>query len=489
MNKPNIIYILADDMGYGDVSYLNERAAFKTPHLDQMCEEGISFTDAHASSAVCTPSRYSILTGRYNWRSTLKQGVLFGYDKPLIETKRQTVATYLQEKGYKTACIGKWHLGLEWTLKDANEKESIDYTKPLKDTPIDHGFDYFYGIAGSLDMPPYVYIENKQVTAIPNRVEVNDVKIPQELNKKFFRTGLTGEDFIHEEVLPNFTERVLSKIDEYKDEPFFIYFPLNAPHTPILPTREFQGRSGTNEYGDFVLMCDDVVGRVNKKLRECGLDENTIVIYTSDNGCSPMANYNELAQYGHNPSYIYRGTKADIFEGGHRVPLIIKWPQVIRHGIQSQEPVCLTDFFATIADIFRDSLEDHVAEDSVSNLPIWSEEEELLPVREALVHHSINGSFSIRKGKWKLEMCPDSGGWSVPRPGTTPEAYPPVQLYNLEEDIREQFNIYDQHPDVVEELKILLKKYIVEGRSTKGTVLHNTGTQRWEQMIWVDSVD
>lgn len=490
MRKPNIVYILADDMGYGDVSYLNERAAFKTPNFDKMCEEGIYFTDAHAASSVCTPSRYSILTGRYCWRSPLKEGVLFGYDKPLLESNRPTVASYLQSKGYKTACIGKWHLGLEWTYKDSKDKESIDYTMPLKDTPVNHGFDYFYGIAGSLDMAPYVYVENMNITALPDREEgcttiQETCKMNQAYNKKFFRKGPTGADFVHEEVLPNFTNRVLGKLEEYKDEPFFIYFPLNAPHTPILPSKEFQGKSGTNEYGDFVLMCDDVVGKINAKLQELGIDDNTIVIFTSDNGCSLAADYKELAQYGHNPSYIYRGTKADIYEGGHRIPLIVKWPDTIRPNIQCNEPVCLIDFFATVSDIFGDSLDDNVAEDSVSNLPIWKEQNEL-PVREAMVHHSINGSFSIRKGKWKLEMCPDSGGWSDPKPGTTDDSYPPIQLYNLEEDVRERFNVYDEHEDIVNELKNLLIQYIEDGRSTEGKLQENDGEKRWKQIKWVD---
>jgi arylsulfatase A-like enzyme len=504
MDRPNIIYILADDMGYGDVSYFNEKAAFKTPNFDKMCENGISFTDAHASSSVCTPSRYSILTGRYNWRSNLKEGVLFGYDTPLIEDVRTTVASYLKDKGYKTACIGKWHLGFEWMLKNPSDKESIDFTKELINTPIDHGFDYFYGIAGSLDMPPYVYVENRSVTALPNREEGCETFTSNELscqayNKAFFRKGPTGADFVHEETLPNFTDRVLNQIEKYQDDPFFIYFPLTAPHTPILPTKEFQGKSGTNEYGDFVLMCDDIVGKIQNKLDELGIADNTIVIYTSDNGCSPMANFPELAQYGHNPSYIYRGHKADIYEGGHRIPLIVTWPNSIRPGIQSHEPVCLCDLFATVADLMGDTLEDNTAEDSVSNLPIWLEQNGAEPVREALVHHSINGSFSIRKGKWKLEMCPDSGGWSAPTPQSTPVDNPngdssnnrqidenAIQLYDLDEDVRERFNVSHLYPEVVNELRNLLIKYIVEGRSTKGAPQLNTGDDRWQQIEWID---
>ncbi len=487
MNKPNIVYILADDMGYGDISCLNSNSAFKTPFFDKLCEDGIYFTDAHSSSAVCTPSRYSILTGRYNFRSNLKESVYDGFDTPLIEPERKTVASYLQEKGYKTACIGKWHLGLEWSLHNSKERESIDYTKPLKNTPIDHGFNYFYGISASLDMPPYVYIENREVLGVPKKVIDPELQTEVHLCKKWFRSGVISEDFVHEEVLPSCTERVLEKIEEYQKEPFFIYFPLSAPHTPIVPTKEFQGASKTNEYGDFILMCDAVVGQIQEKLKDLGLDENTILIYTSDNGCSPMANYPELAQYGHNPSYIFRGTKADIYEGGHRIPLLISWPKVIAPESYSDEPVCLTDLFATLVDIFDDTIPDNVAEDSVSNLPIWRGESLAKPVREALIHHSINGSFSIRKGEWKLEMCPDSGGWSNPTPGSLPKYAPPIQLYNMKTDVREQYNVYDKYPEVVTELRNLLIQYILNGRSTPGIVQQNTGPARWEQVSWVDT--
>lgn len=459
MKQPNIVYILADDMGYGDVSYLNERAAFTTPNMDRMCEEGLHFRDAHATSAVCTPSRYSILTGRYNWRSALKEGVLFGYDTPLIEKERPTVASYLKNQGYQTACVGKWHLGLTWPLKDPDDKESIIFEKPLLDGPTDHGFDYFYGIAGSLDMPPYVYIENKNVTAVPDRIVECERTMPVDSTKHWFRTGLTGSDFVHEEVLTKLTEKALDKIEAFKDDPFFLYFPITGPHTPILPTEEFRGKSGTTAYGDFVLMCDDVVGQVNDKLEALGIAENTIVIFTSDNGCSPMANFPELSQYGHNPSYIFRGTKADIFEGGHRIPLIIKWPEGIKKGTNTNAPTCLVDFFATVVDVLEDR-SSTAGEDSVSQYELWKNPSQEKSQRKWMVHHSINGSFSVRKDQWKLIMCPDSGGWSQPLPGTMPDNAIPVQLYNLEDDIREQYNLAEGHPEIVAELSDLLKSTI-----------------------------
>ncbi|MZQ81443.1 sulfatase-like hydrolase/transferase [Paenibacillus sp. 5J-6] len=458
-SKPNMIYILADDMGYGDISYLNKDSKINTIHFDRMAKEGIAFTDAHSSSAVCTPSRYSILTGRYNWRSSLKKGVLNGFSAPLIEEGRMTVASLLREHGYRTACIGKWHLGMEWAKAGDGESE-IDYREPIRHGPISHGFDYYYGISASLDMPPYVYIENDRVTQVPDRITRNDDPMA------FWREGATAPDFEHQQVLPELTAKTLEWIEQYKDEPFFIYFPLPAPHTPILPSEAFAGQSGTNAYGDFVLMCDDVVGQIMNKLDDLHLSENTIVIYTSDNGCSPKANYEELATFGHHPSYVYRGHKADIYEGGHRIPLIVKWPGHIQAERISDEPVCLTDLLATVADVLDVTLPPNAGEDSVSNLPIWANLPYEQPLREAIVHHSIQGAFSIRQGKWKLELCPGSGGWSFPKPGEEPAGSPLYQLYDLSEDIGETNNVVDAHPDIVQAMKLVLERYQESGRST-----------------------
>ncbi|MCK9478546.1 MAG: arylsulfatase [Firmicutes bacterium] len=484
--KPNIVYILADDMGYGDLSCLNENSKIKTPNLDKMAQNGMVFTDAHASSAVCTPSRYSILTGRYNWRSRLKSGVLGGYSSALIEKERMTVATLLKESGYKTACIGKWHLGMNWKFeKDVVENsgygavEGVDYTSAIQNGPTANGFDYFYGISASLDMPPYVYIENDKVVQLPDRET-------EGLGMEFWRKGPTAPDFKHSEALPKLTQRVLDKIEEYKDEAFFIYFPLTAPHTPILPSDEFVGKSETNSYGDFVLMCDDVVGKVISKLEEKNILDNTIVVFTSDNGCSPAACIEELAAVGHNPSYIFRGYKADIYEGGHRIPLIIQWNDKISNASVCNETVCLVDFMATVADVVGYRLPASAAVDSFSNLPAWMGKNHGTPLREAVVHHSIDGSFSIRKGKWKLEMCPGSGGWGYPKPGEEPNEFPKIQLYDLESDISEKDNVQSKHPQVVIELKELLIKYIKNGRSTPGAPQKNAGGDVWEELKWME---
>ena len=480
--RPNLIYILADDMGYGDVSCLNPQSKIRTANLDRMAAGGMAFTDAHASSAVCTPSRYSILTGRYSWRSVLKRGVNFGYDGPIVESRRMTVASFLKGHGYHTACMGKWHLGWDWA-RNSDDEEDIDYSKPIQNGPTTVGFDYFLGISGSLDMAPYVYVENDRVTAMP------DGFTPGSKGKTMWREGPIAPDFDHEDVLPRLTRKVVEYIDETAngDAPFFLYFPLNAPHTPILPTPEFQGASGANEYGDFCLQVDDVIGQIMAALERHGAAENTILIFASDNGCSPMADFEELAKVGHRPSYVFRGHKADIYEGGHRIPLIVRWPERIAGGSVAEETVCLSDLLATMAAIVGDELPATAGEDSVSNLPLWVGEPLEGALREATVHTSIDGSLSIRKGQWKLEMCAGSGGWSDPKPGGDCEGLPPIQLYDLSADIGERENVQDRHPEVATELTQLLAGYVRRGRSTPGPDQANDGEPQWEGLWFMES--
>ena len=289
-------------------------------------------------------------------------------------------------------------------------------------------------------------------------------------------------------MLDELTDKVLEKIEEYKEEPFFLYFPMPAPHTPILPAPEFQGKSGTNEYGDFVLHCDHVVGRVVEKLKETRLFENTILIYTSDNGCSPMANYEELKAKGHNPSYVFRGTKADIYEGGHRIPLIVQWPEAIKAGGCCDRIVCLSDLMATMADVLGVDLPDTCAEDSVSNLPLWKDPGSP-EVRKDIVHQSIDGSLSIRRGQYKLELCPGSGGWSDPLPGKEDPTAPRFQLYDLSMDISERRNVIEDHLELASELKEVLKGYIENGRSTPGAPQSNNGQRIWNTIGWLDEED
>ena len=471
--EPNIIFILADDLGYGDVSSFNENSKIQTVHIDKLASEGVMFTDAHTSSAVCTPTRYGILTGRYNWRSTLKRGVLYGYNKALISPDRTTIAGLLKANGYKTAGIGKWHLGWDWANVDAGN-DSIDYSQKVKNGPTTRGFDYWYGFNGSLDMPPYVWVENDKPTMVPN-------KLTQNTGQAMWRKGLTSDDFVHEQVLPDITKKTINFINENAngDQPFFVYMPLSAPHTPILPTDEFKGKSRLdNPYGDFVLMVDSVVGEIMKTLEEQGIAENTILVFTSDNGCSNQADFDQLATKGHDPSYVFRGHKADIFEGGHRVPFIVRWPEKVQSG-KSDQLLCTTDFFATVADVLNIKLADNMAEDSYSFLPALKLKSNST-VRESIVHHSINGSFAYRKADYKAIFCPGSGGWSDPRPHSKGiDTLPQFQLYNLSTDIGEQNNLQGQQPEILEQYRKDLDQIVENGRSTPGANQKNDAPKKW----------
>lgn len=487
-SPPNIVYILADDLGYGDVSAYNHRGQLVTPHIDQLARQGVRFTDAHTSSAVCTPTRYGILTGRYNWRSPLKSSVLSGYSRALIAPERLTVAELLQQNGYHTAFIGKWHLGWDWAfVGDPEEVDQlssnppVDFRQPIENGPTEQGFTYSYGFSGSLDMPPYVYVENSLPTRIPkdSTISVDD--------KGFWRKGLVGDDFRHAEVLPHLTNQALRYIRQQAkgSAPFFLYFALPAPHTPILPTPEFMGKSNTNFYGDFVLQVDAVVGQVMAALKEQGIQDNTLVIFTSDNGCSPRANFEELAEVGHDPSSGYRGHKADIYEGGHRVPFVVRWPNRAQGGLVTDETICTTDLMATVAEIVGTPLPPDAGEDSYSFLPVLTEAAYAKPLREATVHHSISGRFAIRQGDWKLILWPGSGGWSYPNTPEDLQGLPPVQLYNLADDPAEEENLVSAYPQRAAKLRALLTRYVEEGRSTPGPKQPNDGPAHWAQLDWM----
>lgn len=486
---PNIIFILADDMGYGDVSALNENSKIQTPHIDRIAQQGVAFTDAHSSSSVSTPTRYGILTGRYNWRSTLKKGVLGGYSLPLIPRERRTIASILKDQNYETACIGKWHLGWKWSNIEAGN-EQVDFSKPITHGPLDIGFNYFYGIPASLDMPPYVYVENNMPTAIPDRITENTGE------QSWWRKGPTAPDFDHHTTLSHLIDKAVRYIEEKanKEKPFFLYLPLPAPHTPILPSKEFSGKSGLNPYGDFVMEVDDMVGRINKALEKNGITGNTILVFTADNGCSPEAKFDELQEKGHYPSYIYRGHKADLFEGGHRVPCLVQWPEKIKSHVVNQT-ICLTDFLATFASVAGYELKDHEGEDSYNLLPLFENETETEIIREATVHHSINGEFTIRQGDWKLLLSPSSGGWSFPRPGrdtTIIKTLPKVQLYNIKTDPAETQNVFADHTDIVKKMTDIMISYVKNGRSTPGISQKDNGPEHWGSRLieqWLTNED
>lgn len=478
--KPNFIFILADDQGVGDVSHAGGLAA--TPHTDRLATEGIRFTDAHTTSSVCTPTRYGILTGRYNWRSPLKKGVLYGLDKPLIPSRRQTVAAFLKQQGYHTGIVGKWHLGLGWQKLPNGEKRSalkgptkgqgwdIDYSKKVHGGPTALGFDTSFIISASLDMFPYVYLKDDKPTQEAT------------VTKAFFRPGPAAKDFEAVNCLSDFAREARAFIaDSAKDKgkPFFLYLPLTSPHTPIVPSEKWRGKSVLGPYGDFIMETDWVLGEVLAELDQQGLASNTVVIYTTDNGCSPAAKIPDLEKKGHHPNGAFRGHKADIFEGGHRVPFILRWPAVAKAGSVSDQTICQADFFRTAADILgvADQVPETAAEDSFSLLPLVKNPSLQDPIRPYTIHHSINGSFAIRQGKWKLALCPGSGGWSDPKPEAAfkSPSLPPVQLYDLSSDPGERTNLVQQQADMAESLAALLAKAIRDGRSTPGAAQKNDG--------------
>ena len=467
-SKPNIVYILADDMGYGDLSALNSESAIQTPHMDNMLKQGVHFTDAHSNSSVCTPTRYGIITGRYAWRSSLKKGVINGYKPALIEDNRPTVASYLKSNGYTTACIGKWHLGLDMQPKDGEKSikakdglSNVDFSKKIKG-PNALGFDYSYIIPSSLDIPPYVYIENGKTVELPTAY----TKKYREARGVMWRAGEKAPSFVFDEVLDNITKKSVSFIDDQKqvDAPFFLYFPLTAPHKPWLPVGKAVGKSKAGLYGDFVTMVDDAIGAVVTALEKSGQLENTLIIVTSDNGSSWTEGDQKL--YPHRANFIYKGRKADIYEGGHRVPYLAQWPGVIPAGLASNQLMCTTDLFGTLSGIINQPNVKKGAEDSFNLWPAYTSNVKI-PIREAVVHHSFHGMFSIRKGKWKYTPQLGSGGLSKPRFIEPKPNEASGTLYNIINDPEEKHNLYNEHPEIVKALAQLLETYKSQGYSNK----------------------
>jgi len=489
-SPPNILYILADDLGVGDVACYNASSRWATPHLDQLAREGLRFTDAHSASGVCTPSRYTLLTGRYSWRGRLKEGVTQGYDGSLIEPGRLTVPAFLRQQGYTTAMLGKWHLGLDWVRRGPRAEE-VDFAQPFGGGPLAHGFDQFYGISASLDMPPYVWLENDRATTLPSGQTASSPA------PKLWRAGAISPDFKFEEVQPRLTEKAIAYLAERAKardgKPFFLYLALAAPHTPILPTPEFAGKSQTTSYGDFVTQIDADVGAILAALKKNGLAENTLVIFTADNGFAPPAGLEELRRIGHDPSAGMRGFKSDLFEGGHHVPFIARWPGVTPAGTSSAALIGQLDLFATCADLLGGSVPAKAAEDSVSLLPILRGLAPTELARTSLVHHSVEGRFSIRDGRWKLLLWPGSGGWSSPSPKPSQwlkstavdlSLLPPWQLYDLVSDPAEKNNLAVSHPEIVQRLGQLMRRTLLDGRSTPGG--HEpVSLAHWPQADWL----
>ncbi|MDZ8119737.1 sulfatase family protein [Pontiella agarivorans] len=496
-SKPNIIYILADDMGQGDVSAYNPDSKISTPNIDRMASEGMKFMDTHTSSGVCTPTRYGILTGRYSWRTpTLKKGVLGGYSAHLIEPTRETVASFLKKQGYATACFGKWHLGMDWAQADAANKrgkaswKQVDPAQPIKNGPNSNGFDYYFGIAASLNMSPHAYIENDRMLGTVEALETMAAVEARGFTQPS-KTGYAAKEYVQQEVLAKLAEKSCDFIRKNQDKPFFIYLPLPSPHSPIVPSERFKGKSGLNLHGDFCMETDWVVGEVLKTLEQLDMADNTLVVFTADNGTSPKAGIVAMAAKGHHSSWIYRGMKGTNWEGGHRVPFVVRWPERVQAGTVSDALTCTTDFLATVADITGCKLNDDAGEDSVSFLPALNGLSIPGNKERLVIHHSDQGIFAIRKGKWKV-MFDDFGGSNRgdPRKNEPIRNAAPLQLIDMSIDAEENVNLAQKYPEVIESLKHDLASVIMNGRSTPGPRLPSdyNSNKAWKQLDVVHDI-
>lgn len=503
--KPNIIVILCDDLGIGDVSSFNPQGKIQTPNIEALAKGGMKFTDAHSSSSVCTPTRYALLTGRYNWRTRLQKGVQGGMSPPLIAADRITIAGMLKEKGYWTACAGKWHLGLEWQLKpntkgfqDGIEAGAagwnVDFSKPFLNGPTTRGFDAYFGISASLDMVPYTFLRDDRVVDMPTVDKDFPMMLGRENGKT--RRGPAAEKFEANQVLDAITNQSIQWIDERsaaskQGQPFFIYIPFASPHTPIVPTAAWQNKSGINHYADFVMETDAAVGRIMDKLKSEGLLENTLVLFTSDNGCSDQADFKTLQAAGHDASAGYRGFKSKTYEGGHRVPLIAHWPATVPSGTTCHALVGLQDIYATCASIVGHELKINEAEDSFSFATLLKSPGSDA-VRPSLVHHSLQGRFAFRSGNWKIIYWHDGGGFgdkSTANDWKEPLTIEQLQLFDMKLDPSEKRNVIQENVEVAERLTAELKQLIETGSSRPNSTGKNDVRVHWVEPALREKVE
>jgi arylsulfatase A len=492
-DDPNIIVIYTDDQGFGDASCYNPNSKFKTPNLDRLASEGIRFTNAHSSDTVCTPSRYGLLTGRYCWRTVKKTGVLGAESECLISDDRMTIASMLQSNGYETAMVGKWHLGMDFP----GERGSRDWSQPVADMPLDKGFDYFYGIPASLNYGVLAWFEGRQAKVPPtlftnkkpNKRHLDYRIMPpyqstpgetkQELNKLGFEVA---PDFIDNQCLTRFTDKAIAwmknrvenktKKSAVSKSPFFVYLPYTSPHYPVSPLPEFWGRGECGGYGEFVIETDHHIGRVLDFLKTSGLDQNTMVVFTSDNG--PENSWRQRVQkFGHHSNANYRGGKRDIYEGGHRVPFMIRWPGGIQQPGRSFDGlVGQVDLIATIAELVGVELPAAAGEDSQSFADVLSNADSRR-IRLPLVNHASNGQFAITKSKWKLVL---------------PHKKKKQELYDLTADPGETNDVVSDHPEIAKSLESMITKIVCNGRTTRGAAQTND-TGYWSDLAWMKSED
>lgn len=487
-DSPNIIVIYTDDQGYGDASCLNPDAKLQTPNLDRLAREGITFSNAHSSDTVCTPSRYGLLTGRYCWRTSLKTGVMDAEGKCLIADERITLPSLLRDNGYQTAMVGKWHLGMDFP----GTADDRDWTQPVKDMPLDKGFEYFFGVPASLNygvlawfegrhakVPPTVFTNKK-----PNKRHL-DYRImppyqatPQQTKQAIGKLGMeVAPDFIDNQCLTRFTDKAMEwmadrAVDGNDERPFFLYLPLTSPHYPVCPLPEFHGKGSCGGYGEFVIETDHHVGRLMNFLETSGLDQNTLIVFTSDNG--PEKSWKErIADFDHDSRGGFRGGKRDIYEGGHRVPFFVRWPSGIRDpGRTYAGLVGQVDLLATVAELVESKLPDHAAEDSQSFYSVLKDPT-AQQTRHPLINHGVSGRFAITDGLWKLVMS---------------HRNLKVELYDLSKDIAETTNVAAKHPQIVTKLTQKLTEIVRNGRTTPGHV-QNNDTGYWKDLTWMTEAE
>jgi len=481
VEKPNIVVLYVDDLGYGDVQCYNpERGAIPTPHIDRLAKEGMRLMDGHSSSGVCSPSRYTILTGRYHWRSRLQSGIVGLWGAPLIQSERMTFASLAKQHGYRTACVGKWHLGWNWPIPPDKKKffrttgyggkknlQATDehraawrdvFSKPIPGGPTDVGFDEYFG-TDVPNWPPYCFIENDRTVGIPS--EFADVRLFAKNQSS--QQGPALKDWTLEPILPALGDRASAFITREAEtpEPFLLYMPFTSPHTPLSVNEQWNGKSGLNLYADFVMETDSIVGQVLSALEQSGAAQDTLIVFTSDNGCAPYIGVPELEEKGHYPSGPLRGYKADAWEGGHRVPFIVRWPGVVEPGSVNEQLVHQADLLATFANILGAELPENAGEDSFSLLSLFKGGDQ--PVRDTSVSCSINGTPSFRNENWKYIAASGSGGW-----GKGGDPAQPVQLYDLNADLGESKNLAAAEPQRLSQMQAMFENLITQGRSTPG---------------------
>lgn len=472
-NPPNIVVILADDFGVGDIQAHYPENKIATPALDRLARQGVSFSDAHSSSAVCTPTRYGLLTGRYNWRTRLQEWVLACYEPPLISENRVTLARFLKDHGYETACFGKWHLGWDWPgpqkpqvteQRNGQKNLSWDFTKPIPGGPVDRGFDYYFGV-DLPNMPPFTFIENRRVVRQPTESYHYDPSQGHVMPRGFEGCPM-AEGWEFDQILPELTRRAVDRIHEYaaRRKPFFLYFSMTSPHEPVSPSERFRGKSEIAPIADFVMETDWSAGEVIRAIDQAGIADNTIVIFTADNGHSHYTGWDELVAAGHQPSGPYRGHKGDVWEGGHRVPLIVRWPGHVPAGSSSSRMVCLTDLFATTADVLNADLGPEMAEDSYSFADVLDGSlVSSTGPRNRMVNHSNFGEFAVRDGNWKLVYRKSENNLQKSRGKPTV-----AELYDLSADIGESRDLASELPAKVAELTGLLEQMVDQGATRLG---------------------